>query len=271
MENGLDIPNANTLFVIDADKMGLSQLYQLRGRVGRSTRLGYAYFTFQRNKAITEIAYKRLSALTEFAQFGAGREIAMRDLEIRGAGSLLGAQQHGHIADIGYEYYCKLMGNAVQELRDGKESGPHIDTVVDIPLDAHIPKDFIKSEVQRLSMYKRIAMITNREELMDAQEELMDRYGTIPQPTLNLMDIALVKSLAGRAQVISITLRGESAKLCFYAEANLDGALLVRAALEFDAQLIPGDSVALTLKRRGTTVEEMMKLVYTLLVMLARA
>ncbi|MDL2217627.1 transcription-repair coupling factor [Christensenellaceae bacterium OttesenSCG-928-M15] len=268
VENGLDIPNANTMIVIEADKMGLSQLYQLRGRVGRSTRLGYAYFTFQRNKVLSEIAHKRLSALTEFAQFGAGREIALRDLEIRGAGSLLGAQQHGHIADIGYEYYCKLMGKAVQEARDGEAMAPPVDTVVDIPLDAHIPKDYIRSEVQRLSMYKRVAMIDDQDALLDVQEELEDRYGDIPIATQNLMDVSLIKAAANHAQVTSLTLREESAKLIFHEEAALDGALLVRAAGEFGAQLLPGETVSLLLKKKNASVKDMIKAVHPLLVLL---
>ena len=254
IENGLDISNANTLFVLDSDKMGLSQLYQLRGRVGRSTRLGYAYFTFERDKSLSEVAHKRLSALTEFAQFGAGREIALRDLEIRGAGSLLGAQQHGHIADIGYEYYTKLMGQAVKEARGEITGPPEVDTVIDIPIDAHIPKWYIKSEVQRLSMYKRIALISDRAMLYDVQEEMEDRFGDIPEATQNLIDTAYIKALASRAQASSLTVREGFAKLVFHANAQLDGARLVAAATNFGAQLIPGETTALVFKKAGADV-----------------
>lgn len=258
IENGLDIANVNTLFVLEADRMGLSQLYQLRGRVGRSSRLGYAYFTFQRDKSLTEIAHKRLLALTEFAQFGAGREIALRDLEIRGAGSLLGAQQHGHIADIGYEYYTKLMGAAVREARGEPEAPPEVDTVVDVPIDAHIPKSYIKSEVQRLSMYKRIALIADRAMLFDVQEEMEDRFGDIPPATQNLIDIAFVKALCSHAQVSSLTVREGNAKLQFHPQAQLDGARMLQAAANFAAQLLPGEAVSLLYKKPGADVEGML-------------
>ncbi len=244
IENGLDISNVNTLFVMDADKMGLSQLYQLRGRVGRSTRLGYAYFTFQKDKILTEIAQKRLMTLSEFTQFGAGFQIAMRDLEIRGAGSLLGAEQSGHIADVGYEYYCKLMQSAISEAK-GEAQPLTVETVLDIPLDAHIPKDYIASEVQRLGMYRRIAMITDRASLYDVQEEMEDRYGNIPQPVQNLMDAALVKALAGKAQAMQLTVREGSAKLQFHEQAEIDGIRLVAAAANTGAQIIQGDTVSL--------------------------
>jgi len=259
IENGLDIANVNTLFVLDADKMGLSQLYQLRGRVGRSSRLSYAYLTFERDKSISEVAHKRLSALTEFAQFGAGREIALRDLEIRGAGSLLGAQQHGHIADIGYEYYTKLMSSAVREARGEPGGPPEVDTVVDIPIDAHIPKWYIKSEVQRLSMYKRIALVTDRAMLYDVQEELEDRFGDIPPATQNLTDIAYVKALASRAQVATLTVREGTARLAFHAEAQLDGARLLSGAAAFGAQLLPGETMSLVYKKPDADAEAMLR------------
>ena len=259
IENGLDISNANTMFVLDSDKMGLSQLYQLRGRVGRSTRLGYAYFMFERDKSLTEVAHKRLSALTEFAQFGAGREIALRDLEIRGAGSLLGAQQHGHIADIGYEYYTKLMGQAIKEARGEITGPPEVDTVIDIPIDAHIPKWYIKSEVQRLSMYKRIALISDRAMLYDVQEEVEDRFGNIPEATQNLIDTAYIKALASRSQASGLTVREGFAKLVFHADAQLDGARLVTAATNFGAQLVPGETTALVFRKAGADVVQMLQ------------
>ena len=267
IESGLDIPNVNTMIVVDANKMGLAQLYQLRGRVGRSNRLGYAYFTFEKDKELSEIAHRRLGALTEFAQFGAGREIALRDLEIRGAGSLLGAQQHGHIADVGYEYYCKLMGAAVKEAR-GEEAGFEVDPVVDIPLDAHIPKDYILNEVQRLSMYKRIAMIRDEPALLDVQEELEDRYGDIPAATQNLMDIALVKAYCARAQAPALTIRAGSAKLVFHENAALDGAKLLHAATAYGAKLQPGETLALLYERAAAEPAELLRLLRPLLLAL---
>ncbi len=257
IENGLDIANVNTLIVLDADRMGLAQLYQLRGRVGRSTRLGYAYFTFKRGHVLTEAAEKRLVALTEFAQFGAGREIALRDLEIRGAGSLLGANQHGHIADIGYEYYTKLMASAVREARGEKER-PSIDAVVEVPLDAHIPKSYIKSEVLRLAMYKRIALISDKEGLYDAQEEMEDRFGDIPEEAQNLMDIAFVKALCGYAYVEMLYVVGDVAKLKFHKEAELDGGRLLLAAADFGAKLEPGESLWLVYKKPAANARQML-------------
>lgn len=269
IENGLDIGNVNTLFVLDADKMGLSQLYQLRGRVGRTARLGYAYFTFARDKVLTEVAHKRLQALTEFAQFGAGREIALRDLEIRGAGSLLGAQQHGHIADIGYEYYCKLMSSAVREEQGNGEPHLEVETVLDIPLDAYIPKSYIKNEVQRLSMYKRIAFIEDGAGMMDVQEELEDRYGDIPDATQNLMDISLLKALCGQAQITSLSISEGQAKLLFHAQAQLDGAKLLEAAAAFSLQLLPGETVSLLYKKPLADAHEMLLALFPLLEMMA--
>ncbi len=246
IENGLDIPNVNTLIVMDADKMGLSQLYQLRGRVGRSTRLGYAYFTFKKDKVLTEIAHKRLLTLSEFTQFGAGFQIALRDLEIRGAGSLLGAQQHGHMADVGYEYYCKLMDEALREAK-GETPALEVDTVVDIPVDAHIPKTYIPSEILRLQMYKRIALIDGQEALLDVQDELTDRYGDIPAPTQTLMDVALVKALCAQAHISSLTVGNRSAKLLFHPEAQIDGERLFAAVSRFGLKVAPGpEQVSLT-------------------------
>ncbi|MDL2258496.1 transcription-repair coupling factor [Eubacteriales bacterium OttesenSCG-928-K08] len=265
IENGLDIPNVNTLIVVEADKMGLAQLYQLRGRVGRSSRLGYAYFTFARNRSISEIAQKRLNALTEFAQFGAGKEIALRDLEIRGAGSLLGAHQHGHIADVGYEYYCKLMAGAVKQTRGEENDSPDIDTVVDVPIDANIPKSYIRNEVQRLSMYKRIALISDRLMLMDVQEEIEDRFGDIPEATQNLLDVSLVKAYCIKAQINSLTIRDGSAKFLFHPDATPDGARLLAVAAEYGAQLAPGDVVSLLLKREKYDAKKMLEAAQMLL------
>ncbi len=228
IESGLDIPNVNTLVVLDADRMGLAQLYQLRGRVGRSTRLGYAYFTIRRNQVLSEKASKRLLAIREFTKFGAGFQLAMRDLEIRGAGSLLGAEQHGHIADIGYEYYCKLMNAAVREAR-GEQPLPDVDTTIDIPIDAHIPPEYIGNEVQRLYAYRRIADIRSEADVLDVREELLDRYGELPPPVENLFLCALVKSLGQQAGLSTVTVREGSAKLIYGESAAIDGGKLLAA------------------------------------------
>jgi len=178
IESGLDMPNVNTIIVEDADKMGLAQLYQLRGRVGRSNRLAYAYITYKKDKVLSEIAEKRLQAIKEFTEFGSGFKIAMRDLQLRGAGNLLGPQQHGHIDSVGYDMYCKLLIS------------------IDVNVSAYIDNDYIGDENQKIDMYKKIASINDEQDVIDAEDELMDRYGEIPQPVKNLLQIAYIKSLA---------------------------------------------------------------------------
>ncbi|MEN6339225.1 MAG: transcription-repair coupling factor [Clostridiaceae bacterium] len=228
IESGLDIPNVNTLIVIEADKMGLAQLYQLRGRVGRSSRIGYAYFTVQIGRVMNEKAAKRLMAIREFTQFGAGFQLAMRDLEIRGAGSLLGAEQHGNISDVGYEYYVKLVRRAVDE-QQGRALDPVTETSVDIPIDAHIPHDYVPSELMRLKAYRRIADIDGADTMMDVTEEFIDRYGEPPESVTNLMRISLVKAYAQRAYLESVTVRDGEARLKFAEFAPIDGGRLIAA------------------------------------------
>ncbi|MBO4849242.1 MAG: transcription-repair coupling factor [Clostridia bacterium] len=220
IENGLDISNVNTIIVYDADQLGLAQLYQLRGRVGRGARLGYAYLTFRRNKVLTDVAEKRLTAIKEFTQFGAGFRIAMRDLEIRGAGDILGAEQSGHMAQVGYELYCKLINDAVKEARN-EPVKPEVDTVMEIPLDAHIPPKYIPREQGRIAMYKRIAAICDLESMRDVQDELIDRYGDIPRSVQTLLDISLLKSRAEDLGLSSVTVKQEEAKLVFAPEAAI--------------------------------------------------
>ena len=269
IESGMDIPNVNTIVVCDADALGLSQLYQLRGRVGRSNRLGYAYFMFRRSKVLSEIAEKRLMSIREFTQFGSGFKIAMRDLEIRGAGNLLGPEQHGHMADVGYDLYCKLMNQAVREAK-GEITPLEVDTALDIPIDAHIPHRYIASEAQRLSMYKRIASIGTRDEMLDVQEELEDRFGDIPESVQNLLDVAAIKSLCSRAQISRLQIRDGEIRLVFHAEARLDGAKLVQLCTKTPgAQLVSGETVHLVVKRPCSEASELLKIVphfvYTIL------
>ena len=176
----------NTLIIEDADRLGLSQLHQIRGRTGRSARRAYAYLTYRPGKVLTEVASKRLSAIREYVTFGSGFRIAMRDLEIRGAGNLLGPEQHGHMAAVGYDLYCKIVEGAVKEAKGEKEP-VKIDTVVDIPVPASISTHYIPRESERLSMYKRIALIETRADLYDVQDELIDRYGDLPEDTANLL------------------------------------------------------------------------------------
>lgn len=208
IENGIDIPNVNTVIILDADKFGLSQLYQLRGRVGRSNRLAYAYLMHKKDKVLTEVADKRLRAIREFTEFGAGFKIAMRDLEIRGAGNLLGTEQHGHIVNVGYELYCKLVEQAVRALQGGIVSARTVETVVDIRVEAYIPDSYIEDEAMKLEMYKKIASVTDRSEMEEVRSELMDRFGEIPGQTENLVRISLIQSLGQSLGMKRVTRRG---------------------------------------------------------------
>lgn len=269
IESGMDIPNVNTIIVCDADHFGLSQLYQLRGRVGRSTRLGYAYLTFKRNKVLTEVAEKRLMSIREFTQFGAGFKIAVRDLEIRGAGNMLGPEQHGHMAEVGYDFYCKLMSQAVKQAK-GEEVEEEIEASVEIPVDAFIPRKYIQSESQRLAIYKRIASIRDSGDMMDVQDELVDRYGDIPQSVQNLMDVAMLKAMAQRAFIVRLTVRDGEIKLMFHPEARIDGAKLFELCTQTGgAQLTHDENVTLVIKRNKATSEELLhnlpQFVYTIL------
>ncbi len=205
IESGLDMPNVNTIIIEDADKMGLSQLHQLRGRVGRSNRTAYAYVTYKRDKMLSEIAEKRLQAIKEFTELGSGFKIAMRDLEIRGAGNLLGAQQHGHMEAVGYDMYCRLLDEAVRELRGETVEDMESEFTIDINVSAFIDNDYISMEDQKIEMYKKIASIQDEQDMIDVQDELIDRYGNIPQSVGNLIEIAYIKALAKESGLSAIT------------------------------------------------------------------
>ncbi|WP_044915070.1 transcription-repair coupling factor [Butyrivibrio sp. WCE2006] len=206
IETGLDISNANTMIIHDSDQMGLSQLYQLRGRVGRSNRTAYAFLMYKRNKMLREVAEKRLSAIREFTDLGSGFKIAMRDLEIRGAGNLLGKSQSGHMASVGYDLYCKMLGEAVRR-KKGEETDALLEdfsTSVDIDVDAFIPSDYIVNEEQKLEIYKRIAGIENEGDRDDMRDELRDRFGDIPESVDNLIRISLVREKAHKLYILEI-------------------------------------------------------------------
>jgi transcription-repair coupling factor (superfamily II helicase) len=198
------MPNVNTIIVEDADKMGLSQLYQLRGRVGRSNRLAYAYITYKKDKILSEVAEKRLQAIKEFTEFGSGFKIAMRDLEIRGAGNLLGPEQHGHMESVGYDMYCKLLDEAVREQSGESLNKEEIEVSIDINVDAYISDDYINTETQKIEMYKRIASIQDEQDAIDVEDELVDRYGDLPKPVTNLVQIAYMKTLARQCGFTSV-------------------------------------------------------------------
>ena len=194
IETGLDIPNANTLIIENADRFGLSQLHQLRGRVGRSTRHAYAYFTYRPDKNLTEIAEKRLSAIRDFAEFGSGFKIAMRDLEIRGAGNLLGSEQSGHMMSVGYDMYLKLLDEAVLEEKGEAPKAP--DCTADLNVTANVDKRYVERGEERMDLYRRMAAIRSQEDADDLLDEIVDRYGEPPRGVLNLIDIALLRAQA---------------------------------------------------------------------------
>ncbi len=226
IETGLDIPNANTIIIENADKMGLAQLYQLRGRVGRSNRAAYAYLTYRRDMILSEVASKRLRAVKEFTEFGSGFKIAMRDLEIRGAGNILGAEQHGHMDAVGYDMYCKLLKESVNEAR-GVKTDEETDVSIDINIDAYLPETYIAGSNQRIDIYKKIAAVESEDDKFEIQDELIDRFGDIPKPVQNIIEIASLKTPAKEAGIYEISQR--------------DGDLLLKFREDFvDVKLIMG-------------------------------
>ena len=209
IETGVDVPNANTLIIEDADRMGLSQLHQLRGRVGRSPRRAYAYFCFKRGKGLTEIAEKRLEAIREYTEFGSGFKIALRDLELRGAGSLLGGEQHGHLESVGYDMYIRLLQDAISEEK-GEKVQEENNCVVDVNISAHIPESYIPALPQRLSIYRRIADIKTEEDASDVIDELCDRFGEPPRAVLGLIDVAQIRNRAAECGITEIGQTGKN-------------------------------------------------------------
>ncbi|WP_440907007.1 transcription-repair coupling factor [Clostridium perfringens] len=221
IETGIDISNVNTMIVNDADKMGLSQLYQLRGRVGRSNKVAYAYFLYQRDKVLTEVAEKRLKALKDFTELGSGFKIAMRDLEIRGAGNMMGSAQHGHMAAIGYDLYCRMLEDTIKIVKGEIEREP-VETTVDLKVDAFIPSSYIKDEIQKIEVYKKIAAIENEEDYEYVREELEDRFSNIPNTVYNLMDIAYIKSKAKLLNIEEIKEKNEDIIFIFESRERTD-------------------------------------------------
>ena len=222
IENGLDVPNANTIIVYDADRFGLSQLYQMRGRVGRSHRMAFAYFTYRPDKVLTEVAEKRLQAIKEFAELGAGFKIAMRDLEIRGAGNILGAQQHGNIVSVGFEMYCRLLDEAVQSLKTGQIVEVPIEPVLEFNIDAYISGDYINDAMHKIEIYQRIAASRNDQHVSDLLDELIDRFGDPPQCVLNLLEVVKIKNLARSIGIRSIIQHSNYVEVMFGERPNVE-------------------------------------------------
>ena len=252
IETGVDISNVNTLIIEDADHMGLAQLHQIRGRVGRSNRHAYAYLTYRKGKVLTEVSQKRLSAIREFAEFGSGFKIAMRDLEIRGAGNVLGAEQSGHMMDVGYDLYLQLLAEATAELK-GETPVRRTDCTADLLVSAGLPQNYVSDAATRVDLYRRIAMITSLEDYSDMQDELIDRFGDPPKAACALLDIALLRADATRAGVYEITQKNGSLLLFFRPEA-LEGAAACCAAPSLRGRIFlsAGEKPYITLKLRPT-------------------
>lgn len=236
IETGLDISNVNTLIIDDADKLGLSQLYQLRGRVGRSNRVAYAYLTYNKDKVLSEVAEKRLNAIREFTELGSGFKIAMRDLEIRGAGNLLGAEQHGHVAAVGFDLYCRMLEEAVREAK-GEEKPQETDVTIDLQVKAFIPQEYIHDTGVKIDFYQRIYAAKDRIELEKIQEELEDRFGQLPLALVNLLKIASIKVIATSLKVQGITQEKDQIKIKMEKDYQLKGAQLMEVARKFRRQL----------------------------------
>ncbi len=237
IETGVDIPNVNTLIVYDADKMGLSQLYQLRGRVGRSNRVAYAYFTYQKDKVLTEVAEKRLQAIKEFTELGSGFKIAMRDLSIRGTGNLLGAEQHGFIDSVGFDMYSQMLKDTIEAKKAGKsyEEMKPFDVEISLDLDAYIPSSYIEDEKQKIDMYKRFQTIDKLDDITDIQDELIDRFGDYPSEVENLMIVSKLKLLAKNERIESVFEQKMKIELVMEEQASqeVDGASLFQLSNEF--------------------------------------
>lgn len=227
IEIGMDITNVNTIIIHDADKMGLSQLYQLRGRVGRGHRTAYAFFLYKKDKILKDDAEKRLAAIREFSELGSGFKIALRDLEIRGAGNMLGKEQHGHIVSVGYDMYAKMLNNAIKKEKGEEEE--YFDTLIDINLDSYIPKDYIEKDLERINIYKRISNIKTEEDKEIMIDELLDRFGDVKKPVINLCDIAILKELCHKAYITEIREKEDviTAKIYEKAKLSIEGIEII--------------------------------------------
>ncbi len=260
IEAGLDVQRANTLIVCNADQFGLAQLYQLRGRVGRSNRLAYAYLTVNPNKVLTEAADKRLNAIKEFTEFGAGFRVAMRDLEIRGAGNLLGSEQSGFMASVGYDLYVKMIEDTVREMR-GDASLGDIETRIDVKVDAYLPREYVTNDLLRVEMYKKIASIRDEEGRDDMVEELCDRFGDPNGPVMNLIEIASLKALCSKLGMDLVTVRGDELWMRFYIGADIDlmGVLMAIRERQDCLRMQGNNPPVLVYFKRGANAEELLR------------
>ncbi len=259
LESGIDIPNANTIIVENADRLGLAQLYQIRGRVGRADKQAYAYITYKRDKLLSEVADKRLKAIKEFTEFGSGFKIAMRDLEIRGAGSLLGEIQHGHMEQVGYDMYCKLLDEVVKEMQ-GVETYEEVDIQIDIQVSSYIPETYIENSSQKIEVYQDIALCRTEEDIQNTIDELIDRYGPMPKEVENLIEVARIKELCQRNHVIKITQKKE-AILFQYENEGIQPETIEELIKTYGARIrfSPGNQPYITLKIKEEQQSEILQ------------
>jgi transcription-repair coupling factor (superfamily II helicase) len=262
IETGMDIANVNTLIVYNADQLGLAQLYQLRGRVGRSNRVAYSYFTYQRGKVLSEDAEKRLSAIKEFTDLGSGFKIAMRDLEIRGAGNILGAEQHGFIASVGFELYCKLLEESIQDLR-GQTVVQLPDPVIDLHVDAYVSDEFISDSQHKVEIYKKIIAVRDATDARDLQEELEDRFGILPPPVLNLLSVSRIKSMAKQIGISNISTERDGVLLKMHAGLNLPHSVASNLVRNYRGRItvLPSRSGKVKLRSRSLNDAQLLKFI----------
>ena len=261
IETGMDVANANTMIVWEANRLGLSQLYQLRGRIGRSNRMAYAYFTYRRDASISEVAEKRLAAIREFTEFGSGYKIAMRDLEIRGSGNILGESQHGHMNAIGYDLYIKFLRQAVSRAK-GEEDVETADTTMDVLIDSYIPKHYIQDESQRMEMYRKIAVIADDEDERDMIDELIDRFSDPPKPVLQLIHLSKIRHMASTLQVETVQQKKDDYILEFLEGYELPLALMNEITSVFGKKVVFGfgERATITLTAKEEPLDALEKL-----------
>ena len=258
LESGIDIPNANTIIVENADRLGLAQLYQIRGRVGRADKHAYAYITYKRDKIINEVADKRLKAIKEFTELGSGFKIAMRDLEIRGAGSLLGEMQHGHMDQVGYDTYCKLLDEVIKESKGIKVEEDEEDITIDLNISSYIPDSYIDNNTQKIEVYQNIALCRTEEDIKNVTEDILDRFGKMPKEMFNLMGIARIKEMCKEIGIIKVMQKENKIVFYFKPESfTMDIADLVEkynSRIKFSTGINP--YITYTLKNSESVIDE---------------
>jgi transcription-repair coupling factor (superfamily II helicase) len=261
IETGMDVSNVNTIIIEDANRFGLAQLYQLRGRVGRTNRLAYAYLTFDPKKSLDEVAEKRLRAIKEFTEFGSGFKIAMRDLEIRGAGNVLGPEQHGFMASVGYEMYCQLLSEAVDEALGVPPEEKKVSTQIDLSVNAYIPNEYIESEVLRIEAYKSIVAIEDDNDYYRVQEELEDRFGTVPESVDMLMHIAIIKAMANSLGITDISQSPDGVVLKFVKSKAPDIKILSKISSSGKVKILfgAGDKPYILIKMKKPSEKELIE------------